>query len=88
MIARSHQLLFLSRLQTYKEEDFLALYKQKKIFEAYVHALSILRTTDMPYILSSLHRFREKHLKNNENLDFILDVFHQILGNLNAIEYK
>ncbi|HFK1754520.1 TPA: crosslink repair DNA glycosylase YcaQ family protein [Bacillus cereus] len=78
VLTRAHNLFFFSRMETYKPEWFYDLYEEKKVFEAYLHALSLCHKDFYPYIKPVFREFKEKMMEDEENIDFLLDIYNQV----------
>lgn len=81
VVSKSHNLLFFSRLKEYSAGDLIELYQEKKVFESYVHAMSLLPINQYSYVAHRLHEFKQHSLSklNQEEMDFVLTLYHKIL---------
>ncbi|PNK24711.1 hypothetical protein CBR59_24240 [Bacillus thuringiensis] len=81
IFSRSHNLVFHSRLKSYKESDLIELYQERQVFESYVHAMSLLPTNQFKYTSHRLFEFKQSLFVklSKEEIDFILSVYHLIL---------
>lgn len=78
VLTQAHNLFFLSRMEIYKPEWFYNLYEEKKVFEAYLHALSLCHIDLFPYIKPVFQEFKEKMIEDKGNINFLLDIYNQV----------
>lgn len=78
VVARSHHLFFHSRINNYKQDWFTQLYNDKKVFEGYTKALTLFPIEYYKYIIPFKKRFYSKYFKDNNDINFVLDVYNRI----------
>jgi len=96
VVARSHDLTVFNRLKQYKEKEIWELQKQKRLFEAYSHALCMMPIEDYPFYNWKTSYYHENEKPTwwsswiNDNKDVIDFVYNSIKkqGALSSKDFK
>lgn len=79
VVTRSHNLVFLARMAEYEEAWFQDLYEERRVFEGYVHALSLLPMEERPWIEPMFRAFREKLMAMEpKEVDQVFDLYNEV----------
>lgn len=88
VVTRNHNLFFWSRMKHYQESFFYDLYHENRVFECYVHALSLLPMEEYPYWISSFKDFQAKVMEKSDEIDYLLEVYNVIKKNYSISTYE
>lgn len=77
VVTRSQHLIFWSRMKEFQTNWFHEFYEQNKMFEHYLHALSVLPMQEHPYMQPFLRRFQATRVERTALHDQLLQALDQ-----------
>ncbi len=73
VVTRSQHLIFWSRMNEFHSEWFYRFYEEKRMFEQYLHALSVLPISEHPYMRPFLQQFSAARIERTELHDRLVE---------------